>query len=384
MASLRLAALLLAPVSALLLRDRGRNLSDPNPPIANLRMEPESKRLTWDLHGNVSAIQCFEDASFDRRATNNSFCQLFVLPKCKRSNYTVRVTLMDGETYSTWIEYPVQEGDPGAAAEDLGCEVHDQDFLTCSWAVGRHAPSDVQYYFYLEDSNTSAMWACPRYTVNAQGTHTQCRFDNVSAFSKEQHRFVVRGASRRSPIPCVELTHFLSDIEKLRAPNINATCNESLALLEWDMSSHFHKIFDYELEIQQGADPPFLQEVQEDQSFPLANPRSFTVRIRALYSPDLVGQWSARRRFVCDQEANARFPVWLSSSLMALGTLITVGTAVFLCRRYSVLKTLFPPIPHLKDPLGGTWENEKMFPWEPGRPPQEECPVAEVQVLREP
>ncbi|XP_070258802.1 interleukin-3 receptor subunit alpha [Myotis yumanensis] len=382
MASLWLAAVLLAPVGVLLHKDQ-----DANPPIQNIRMEPGTKRLTWDLHGNVSDIRCVEGPGSYLKAQNNLFCQFHVLPKCNQTNYTVNVAVIDGEPYSTWIKYPKQDGNPEAAAQDLACEVHDKDFLTCRWAVGRAAPSDVQYYFHLEDVSTAQTWTCPRYTVNDLGKHTACQFDVSAFYDPEQdpfYRFRVTGTSHRDTVPCSELFSNLPTIEKLIAPNISATCNESLALMEWDMSSHLHRMFDYDLEIQQGAHEPFPQKVQDNKSFKLRNPGTFTVRIRArTYSLDLVGQWSAPQTFVCDPEAGVLSQVWLSSSLMALGTLLSVGTAVFLCRRYSVLKTLFPPIPHLKDPFGGSLQNEKMFTWEAGRTTQEECPVAELQVLRE-
>ena len=43
------------------------------------------------------------------------------------------------------------EGHPEAAAQRLGCWVHDVDFLTCSWEAGRAAPGDVQYRLYWQD-----------------------------------------------------------------------------------------------------------------------------------------------------------------------------------------------------------------------------------------
>ncbi|XP_015425959.1 PREDICTED: interleukin-3 receptor subunit alpha-like isoform X1 [Myotis davidii] len=93
------------------------------------------------------------------------------------------------------------------------------------------------------------------------------------------------------------------------------------------------------------------------------NPGTFTVRIRArTFSPNLVGHWSAPQRFVCDPDAGALSHVWLSSSLMALATLLSVGIAVFLCKRYSVLKTLFSPIPHLKDPIGDSLHEKMVRP----------------------
>ena len=42
------------------------------------------------------------------------------------------------------------QGNPRAAADNLTCRVHDVDQLSCSWAVGKEAPENVQYYFYLK------------------------------------------------------------------------------------------------------------------------------------------------------------------------------------------------------------------------------------------
>ncbi|KAM8750130.1 interleukin-3 receptor subunit alpha-like [Rhynchonycteris naso] len=114
--------------------------------------------------------------------------------------------------------------------------------------------------------------------------------------------------------------------------------------------------------------------------FLLFNPGTFTVSIRALTSRT-VGQWSAPQRFVCGREEGARLQVWLTASLIALSALLTVGPGVLLCRRY--LPKLFPPIPHMKDPIGDNFQTEKMTLWEASSLTQD-CPVAEVQVVRAP
>lgn len=346
---------LLTPISCLLQTDQ-----DPNPPIKNLRMDPRTKILTWDIHGNVSAIECCINSKSNTKAQKNRFCKFHVLPKCKASNFTVKVTTTDGETFSTWIQYPKQEGNPEAAPQNLDCQVHDKDFLTCSWAVGKEAPSDVQYYLYLENINTSQKWECSNYTANELGQHIQCQFDDVSQFSEDQYRFLARGTSNESTVPCSELITYLSDIEKLIAPKITVSCNQSLAFMKWNMSSHFHQTFDYKLEIQQRSDPPFIQMAPLKNSFMLTNPGTFTVRIRALAMLQSPGQWSTPQRFVCDYEEDTFLQIWLTSSLIALATLVTVGTALLLCKRYSVLKMLFPPIPHAKDPTGDNFQDEKM------------------------
>uniref|UniRef100_A0A9L0SFI1 IL-3 receptor alpha chain N-terminal domain-containing protein n=1 Tax=Equus caballus TaxID=9796 RepID=A0A9L0SFI1_HORSE len=91
--------LFLTPTSGLLRPDQ-----DPSPPIRNVRMEPESQRLTWDLHGNVSGIECSQSLEYNVTARKNQYCQFPVLPSCGSKNYTVFVT--GGQPFSTSIGYP--------------------------------------------------------------------------------------------------------------------------------------------------------------------------------------------------------------------------------------------------------------------------------------
>uniref|UniRef100_A0A9L0RFD6 Uncharacterized protein n=1 Tax=Equus caballus TaxID=9796 RepID=A0A9L0RFD6_HORSE len=86
---------------------------------------------------------------------------------------------------------------------------------------------------------------------------------------------------------------------------------------------------------------------------------------------------------VCDpEEEGARLRVRLTASLTALGPLLALGLLVLICRKYSLMRKIFPPIPHMKDPLSDSLQNKLMI-WEAGRDPREECPVAEVQVVGE-
>ncbi|XP_014651002.1 PREDICTED: interleukin-3 receptor subunit alpha [Ceratotherium simum simum] len=289
-------AVFLMPVSCLLHTDQ-----DANSPIKNLRMEPRSRRLTWDLNGNVTEIKCVENPNYPIKAKNNRYCEFRALPSCKAKNYTVNVT--SGQSFSTSILYPEQEGKPGAAAENLKCWVHDVDFLTCSWTVGREAPSDVQYRLYVEDLKTHEEWQCARYRADERGTHTWCHFDDVSRFSDHFYRFLVNGTSRGSRIPCSEIFEELSEIgsldflqgpgetpsrqeayfksmsrkliltcfahtsvffprlERLSPPNVTGWCNKTYALMEWRTSSHFTRRFNYELQIQMGTDPAYTTQV---------------------------------------------------------------------------------------------------------------------------
>ncbi|XP_033706156.1 interleukin-3 receptor subunit alpha isoform X2 [Tursiops truncatus] len=279
---------------------------------------------------------------------------------------------------------PDHEGNPRAAAENLTCWVHDVDFLTCSWAVGREAPRDVQYHLYLENLDSYEKWPCSQYRADEQGTNVQCRFHNISVFSKDLTRFLVNGTGSGSKIPCSETTDRLAKIEVLAAPNITSRwCNQSYSFMQWQVRSHLNDDFKYELQIQKGTELAYKQEIYKA-FLELNNPGTYTVQVRARdatfshYKP--WGPWSVPQHFVCEE--GARLPVWLTSLLIALGTLLAMGLVLRFCR-FSVMQKLFPPIPHMKDHINGKLQNGRTMTWDPDQDSQEECPVAEVQVLGE-
>ncbi|XP_046931773.1 interleukin-3 receptor subunit alpha isoform X1 [Lynx rufus] len=368
-------ALCVTPACCLLHKDE-----DPEPPIKNLRMQPETRRLTWDLSGNVSDIGCFINSRLITKAVDKRYCQFRVLPSCQVTNFTVAST--GDPPFSAGILYPRPEGHPEAAAQRLGCWVHDVDFLTCSWEAGRAAPGDVQYRLYRQDLKTYEEEECPRYGVDDRGTHIRCHFDDVSGLG-EHVQFLVKGTGKGARIPCSDLTVELAGIERLSLPNITGMCNKSYSIMEWKMSSHFNHRFTYELEIQKGSDPAYTEKAPGSY-FVLPNPGNYAVRLRAhARFRQTWSEWSAVRRFECDLGKDTHFRDWLTSALVPLGALLALGLGVALCRRYSVLQKLFPPIPHLKDPMGDNLHSSKLVAWEASRASREDCQVAEVQVLGE-
>ncbi|XP_030162261.1 interleukin-3 receptor subunit alpha-like [Lynx canadensis] len=204
-------ALCVTPACCLLHKDE-----DPEPPIKNLRMQPETRRLTWDLSGNVSDIGCFINSRLITKAVDKRYCQFRVLPSCQVTNFTVAST--GDPPFSAGILYPRPEGHPEAAAQRLGCWVHDVDFLTCSWEAGRAAPGDVQYRLYRQDLKTYEEEECPRYGVDDRGTHIRCHFDDVSGLG-EHVQFLVKGTGKGARIPCSDLTVELAGIVRQPPPN---------------------------------------------------------------------------------------------------------------------------------------------------------------------
>ncbi|XP_053436122.1 interleukin-3 receptor subunit alpha isoform X2 [Nycticebus coucang] len=317
-------------------------------------------------------------------ATRNAYCHIEALSLCTVTNYTVRVS---ESPFSTWILFPEQDGKPEAAAENLSCLIHDVDFITCNWTVGQGAPSDVQYHLYSTDVDTREQRECLHYRADARGTHTSCRFDDISKKFKYFHNYVimVNGTSEDARIPCTDITiSDLSGIEKLSTPKMTTECNKTHSFMAWRMLSHFNTRFTYELQIQKGTEPAVLETDIHGTSFMFPNPGRYTVKIRAKEVYDgLLSEWSDPQHFVCDPEEPPQARSWRVSLMVALGALLALLLALVLCRRYSVVQKIFPPIPRMKNPISDNFPNDKLMAWEAGTAEPEDCAVAEVQLVKE-
>ncbi|XP_049727843.1 interleukin-3 receptor subunit alpha isoform X1 [Elephas maximus indicus] len=348
-------AVFLTPVGSLLERD-----PDPGAPISNIRVDPRRGRVVWDLNGSVAEVTCSTGSVYLSKADNTTtYCQFYAFLLCKTTNYTVTVT--SGPPFSTVIQYPKPDGKPGAAAENLTCWIHDVDFLECSWAVGKAAPWDVQYHLYLIETPNYEEWACGHYTTDMRGIHTGCHFDNISRLKNHHHHFVVNGTSEGFIIPCTEIFATLSEIEILAPPSLSGRCNKSYSLMEWNMSSHFIWDFIYELQIQKGTDPTHLNTpiVTDKNSHELVNPGTYVARIRAKNNfGNTWSGWSPPRSFECDKDGS--LGIWPATLSIALGTLLTILLVVLLCRRFSVIQKIFPPIPQMKDPVKDFFQNDRL------------------------
>ncbi|VTJ89448.1 Hypothetical predicted protein [Marmota monax] len=88
---------------------------------------------------------------------------------------------------------------PGTAPANLDCWVHDVDFMSCEWAVGRTAPGDVQYRLYWKDAREYR--ECGHYQTDSQGRHVGCRFSGISKYPRS-FVVMVNGTSALSAISC--------------------------------------------------------------------------------------------------------------------------------------------------------------------------------------
>ncbi|XP_064133948.1 interleukin-3 receptor subunit alpha isoform X3 [Loxodonta africana] len=149
--------------------------------------------------------------------------------------------------------------------------------------------------------------------------------------------------------------------EILAPPSLSGRCNKSYSLMEWNMSSHFIWDFIYELQIQKGTDPTHLNTpiVTDKNSHELVNPGTYVARIRARNNfGNTWSGWSPPRSFECDKDGS--LGIWPATLSIALGTLLTILLVVLLCRRFSVIQKIFPPIPQMKDPVKDFFQNDRL------------------------
>ncbi|XP_058147012.1 interleukin-3 receptor subunit alpha isoform X3 [Dasypus novemcinctus] len=351
---------------------------DINAPIQNIRVDPRRGELSWDLHGNVGEVFCNKSRYRFKAKNNNTACQFHAFSSCMVTNYTIRIT--KGPSFSTIIRYPTEEGTPGTAAQNLTCRIHDKDFLQCRWGVGWAAPGDVQYHLYLKKDRLPSEVKCPHYTKDPQGRHVACHF-NISRFENGFYQIMVNGTSKASRVSCTEIFKYLKDIEVLSPPNITGWCNKSYSFMEWKTPSRLTYDLSYELQIEKSTGPKHVETVhREGNYFTLTNPGTYTVKIRTS-SKGQHSAWSSPQSFECDSEERPSARVWRTSLLIVSGTLGALLPAALLCRRYSVVKKLFPPIPKMKDPIRDNLPSDSMMAWDMEKASQEECAVEEVQVV---
>ncbi|EHA98300.1 Interleukin-3 receptor subunit alpha, partial [Heterocephalus glaber] len=281
-------------------------------PIGNLRVEPGSRRLTWDLLGNASGIECFKDGSTCLMAYDK-YCHYSTMSLCTVTNYTVKVTQ---PAFSAWILFPESGSNAEAAARDLKCKIFDGGPMVCSWAVGTGALGDVQYQLSWRNLESEEEGVCLRYNTDAQGRNIRCQFDQVRALP-EFMMITVNGRSNGFRVPCTDLSIELAAIETLLPPNISTECNRTHVHLSWlPPRSHFRNNLKYELQTEQVRGP-------DTNEFLLPNPGRCTVRIRARYRSNRWTAWSPPQAFGCDREESSQQQrLWPASVLAALGTLL--------------------------------------------------------------
>ncbi|KFO22756.1 Interleukin-3 receptor subunit alpha [Fukomys damarensis] len=149
------------------------NGCEPAAPIGSLRVEPDSRKLTWDVLGNLSGIECSKGASIFRMAYENKLCHFETMSLCTVTNYTVRVTQ---PPFSSWILFPEPERllPPNISTECNGTHAH------MSWPPPRsHFQRNFKYELQTRQSISTNEFHLPnpgKYTVRIRACYRSNRW----------------------------------------------------------------------------------------------------------------------------------------------------------------------------------------------------------------
>lgn len=313
-------------------------------------------------------------------------CTLRSLSLCHPTALTVFLRGVPGSAAS--IRFPDPDSTPPPPARGLRCAVHDVVRLTCRWDPGPGAGPRPHFrmHFRPASANRSADRECPRYLgpgdgdVIAEGRglgddavpRLGCRLDDVTALPP---LLTVTVTAAGAP-GCSDAAVDLPGVEVLAPPTLAAACNGSReARLRWELRSLFHKDFEFELQINKSSrsEPEVVKTPQRQHR--VRNPGSASFRVRAWAEDDAVGAsgWSAAAMLDCRPRPRGAVTTALTGGLAGLGAGLALLTSLLLLWRRPLGRSLCPPIPRLKDPVGA--EPGETVPW-PAAP--EDCQVMHV------
>ncbi|XP_045711959.1 granulocyte-macrophage colony-stimulating factor receptor subunit alpha [Phyllostomus hastatus] len=349
-----LVAVLFDPV--LLLAQHGRPTEETTPGI-NVQFDLSSRTLTWDCTQNVTATACgmtTQAKGMVRLKPQKTTCQCSFQGHILHEGAMFTVTVKVGQREMTEKLLYAHPGGNNTAAHNFSCFIYDADFMNCTWARGRAAPDDVQYFLYIWDPKRRTERPCRHYATEA-GTHVGCHLDFVSELRPEIY-VLVNGSSEKAGIQFFDALLVLKKIEVHSPPsNITVGCNASHCLIRWERPrSHLStsdREFQYQLHIQrqnkERRDGNEMVELSGDEGnkydFHSPQPRArHTVQIRAADARVLQwGAWSPPAEFGSGEQARTLVHVYL---LVILGTVIGALTLGYLFKRFVGV-----PIPQIKD-----------------------------------
>ncbi|KAM9668455.1 granulocyte-macrophage colony-stimulating factor receptor subunit alpha isoform 7-T9 [Dama dama] len=245
--------------------------------------------------------------------------------------------------------------------------------MNCSWAKGRAAPDDVQYFLYTR-SKKRIERECPHYLKDS-GTHVGCHLRDLSGLTSYSY-FLVNGTSQETGIQFFDSLLLLKEIEQYNAPdNITVHCNESHCLIRWEQprtrQPRSNREFQYQLDIQRWHDTsssrnqPIVVFGDSGNRYNFPKPGSkakHTVKIRTADARKARwGAWSQPVEFGSEEPESSLVHVYI---LVVLGTLVCGLTLSCLFKRFVRTHRLFPPVPQIKDKLNDNLPVDNEMLWE--------------------
>ncbi|KAI4549956.1 hypothetical protein MJT46_019105 [Ovis ammon polii x Ovis aries] len=377
--SLLATAFLLSVVldSAWLLTQEQQDLPAVKPDASlNVKFDPQTTKLTWDCKENTTYGECaliHKEKGLIKKKVKHSDCQC-TFPDCSlHGGVTLTVEVSVNQRRLSEMLVYTNPGKEGTAAENFSCVIYDADFMNCSWAKGRAAPDDVQYFLYVR-SKKRIERECPRYLKDS-GTHVGCHLRNLSGLTSYSY-FLVNGTSQEAGIQFFDSVLLLKEIEQYNPPdNISVQCNASHCLIQWEKprtrQARSNRELQYQLDIERWRDTSSSRsqlivvfgDSGNRYNFPKPGSKAkHTVKIRTADARKARwGAWSPPVEFGSEEPESSLVYIYV---MVVLGTLVCGLTLGCLFKRFLKTHRLFPPVPQIKDKLNDNQQVDHEMLWE--------------------
>ncbi|XP_061264274.1 granulocyte-macrophage colony-stimulating factor receptor subunit alpha isoform X1 [Bos javanicus] len=350
--------------SAWLLTQEQQDLPTVKPNASlNVKFDPQTTKLTWDCRENASSGECVlihKEKGPIKKKVKDSECQCTFQDYSLHGGVTLTVEVHVNQRRLSEMLVYTNPGREGTAAQNFSCVIYDANFMNCSWAKGRAAPDDVQYFLYIR-SKKRIERECPRYLKDS-GTHVGCHLQDLSGLTSYNY-FLVNGTSQETGIQFFDSVLLLKEIEQYNPPdNITVQCNESHCLIRWEKPRTRqpwpNREFQYQLDIQRRRDTSsgrsqlivVFGDSGNRYNFPKPGSKAkHTVKIRTADARKAHwGAWSQPVEFGSEETESSLVHIYI---LVVLGTLVCGLTLGCLFKRFLKSHRLFPPVPQIKDKL---------------------------------
>uniref|UniRef100_A0A8C9QC28 Fibronectin type-III domain-containing protein n=1 Tax=Spermophilus dauricus TaxID=99837 RepID=A0A8C9QC28_SPEDA len=202
----------------------------------DVTFDPRTMTLRWSCQENATRATCRmshrESPNKDKMSAEAESCQCTFTRVALHGGATLKVsTTVDGASVQEELPF-TNPGAEGTAARNFSCAIYHAAFMNCTWALGPAAPSDVQYFLYIANSESDET-ECPHY-IQDSGTHRGCHLRDISKL-KYRTFFLVNGTSRGPEIQFFDLILSTREMEQISPPdNISVQCNTSHCVLQWN------------------------------------------------------------------------------------------------------------------------------------------------------
>ncbi|XP_046931770.1 granulocyte-macrophage colony-stimulating factor receptor subunit alpha isoform X2 [Lynx rufus] len=201
-------------------------------PSLNMKFDRRTMELSWDCKENTTYLECVmihKEKGEIRKKPKNKDCHCNFSHDSLHGGVTfvVKVNSTQGPIPEKLVY--ANPGGEGTAAQNFSCFIYNVNFMNCTWAKGRAAPDDVQYFLYIQDFKEKRERECPHYVTDSR-THVGCHLHDLSGLTFRNY-FLVNGTSRETAVQFFDTILSLKKIA-LEAKDPGSRCAYGSFLLE--------------------------------------------------------------------------------------------------------------------------------------------------------